>query len=269
MNPLRRFSMIFVGLAAGLASLSLSQAQSATADERGLWLAWVASTNASGDHAAVVAACKEFRTKAPQDPLVLVASGMEAWHLLSMGNTNAAVALFEPMLSVPVNATYLQNAGAEMARSWLTRIDRERVRMALKKLYLRDIEFPASLEPIKTLKLNPLPPFTDRWGKPWTYRLESSITGMSSQQYVLESAQLGTRSDLAKSLALPYAGRIMMAPVRVSPVSADTVEFSTRIGKPAYLQAGGMLNGVTVAYIGDNIIVMADENHWRVVLKPK
>jgi hypothetical protein len=245
------------------------QAQSPAPDERGLWLAWVASTNTPDDHAAVMTACNQFRIKAPQDPFCVVVAGMEAWHLLAMGNTNAAMALFEPMLSIPENATPLQSAGAEMARGWLTRLDREKVRAALKKIYLKKIEFPSSLDPIKTLKMKSLPPFTDRWGKPWMYRLESSIKGLESQQYVLESSQLGSRSDLAKALALPYAGRVSLEPVKVSPVSADTVEFALRGGKSGYLQAGGVLNGVTVAYIGMNIIVMADESHWRVVLKPR
>jgi hypothetical protein len=245
------------------------RAQSPAPDERGLWLAWVASTNTPDDHAAVVTACKQFRTKAPQDPLRVVVDGMEAWCLLAMGNTNGAVALFETMLSIPENASPLQSAGAEMARGWLTRLDREKVRVALKKIYLKQIEFPSSLDPIKTLKMKSLPPFTDRWGKAWTYRLESSIKGMSSQQYVLESSRLGSRSDLGKALALSYAGRVSLEPGKVSPVSADTVEFCIRGGKSGYLQAGGVMTGITITYIGVNIIVMADDSHWRVVLKPR
>lgn len=260
-----------MGLAVGLVFLCapLSHAQSPAPDERGLWRVWVASTNTPGDHAAVVTACSQFRAKAPQDPFCVVVAGMEAWHLLSMGNTNAAVALFESMLSIPEKASPLQSAGGDMARSWLTRLDREKVRAALKKIYLKEIEFPSSLDPIKSLKMKSLPPFTDRWGKAWTYRLESSIKGLSSQHYVLESSQLGSRSDLAKALVLPYAGRVSLEPIKVSPVSADTVEFAVRGGKSGYLQTGGTMNGTVVAYIGMNIIVMADESHWCVVLKPR
>jgi hypothetical protein len=238
-------------------------------NERGVWQIWAASTNAPDDHAAVVAACREFRTQAPQDPLVVVVTGMEAWRLLKMEHIKEATALLESMLVVPEHASYLQGAGAELARAWLTRLDREKVRITLKKIYVRDIAFPATLEPIKTLKIAALPPFTDRWGKPWVYRLESAIKGMTSQHYVLESLRLGERSDLAKMLTLPYAGQINLEPVRLSPVSPDTVEFMTKAGKSAFLQAGGALGGVTVAYLGSNLIVLADENHWRVVLKPR
>jgi len=251
-----------------LVTATVCNAQSPAADERGLWQVWAASTNAV-DERAIVTACSEFRGKSPKDPLVVVAAGLEAWHLLKMGNTNAAVALFEPMAALPENATYLQTAAADMARGWLTRLDRETVRNALKKIYARDIEFPSSLSALSSLKNSPMFPSTDRWGKPWVYRLESPLKGMSAQQFVLESVRLGSRSDLVKALALPYAGQINMEPVRMSPVSADTVEFTTLAGKTAFLQAGGTLSGISVAYLGSNLIVMADENHWRVVMKPR
>ncbi len=266
---MQQYKIVLSGVVLGIALVMGCCAQSVAPNERGVWQIWAAGTNAPDDHAAVVAACKEFRTQTPQDPLVVVVAGLEAWRLLKLGNTKEATALLESMLVVPEAATYLQTAGAELARGWLTRLDREKVRLALKKIYVRDIAFPATLEPIKALKIAALPPLNDRWGKPWTYRLESSIKGMASQHYVLESPRLGGRSDLAKMLALPYAGQITLEAARQSPVSADTVEFITSAKKTAYLQAGGNLDGVTVAYLGANLIVMADENHWRVVLKPR
>lgn len=266
---MQRRGFVPILLAAGMAATMVCQAQSNAPNERGLWQVWGVSTNAADDHATVVAACREFRTKAPQDPLAVVAAGLEAWRLLEMGNTNEAVALFEAMVAVPEKPTYLQSAGAEMARGWLTRLDRETVRAALKKIYARDIEFPASLEPIKSLKIVPVPPLVDRWGTPWAYRLESAIQGLGNQQYAVESTRLGARSDLAKALALPYAGGITVEPIGLLAVSADTVEFATGGAKPAFLQAGGNINGVTFAYLGANLIVLADENHWRVALKPR
>jgi hypothetical protein len=134
---------------------------------------------------------------------------------------------------------------------------------------VRDIEFPASLETIKSLKGVLAPPLTDRWGKPWLYRQESAITGLNSHQYVLESTRLGSGSVLAKALALPYAGGITLEPVRMLSGSADTVEFATPAGKSAFLQAGANLNGIAVVYLGGNLMVMADDNHWRVALKPR
>lgn len=264
-----RYRAVLAGLAAGMVAITVSHAQSTVPNERGLWQLWGTCTNAGEDHATVVAACRDFRTKTPQDPLVVVAAGMEAWRLLKLGNNREAIPLLESMLSVPEKATYVQIAGAEMARSWLTRLDRETVRNTLKKVYVRDIEFPASLDTIRSLKDTPMPPFNDRWGKPWAYRLQSSIKGMEAQHYVLESTRLGTRTDLATALALPYASQIKLTPVKLLAVSTDTVEFTTRDGKPAFLQAGASSEGVTVAYLGENLIVLADDNHWRVALKPR
>jgi len=265
MQPRR---IVQVCLAVCLAATLACQAQSAAPDERGLWSLWVACTNNASDHAVVVSACKEFIAKSTQDPFVVVAQGLEAWRLLKQGNTNAAVGLLEPMLAVPGNATPLQIAGADIARSWLTRLDRERVRVALGKLYVRDIEFPVSLDALKTLRTMRPPPFTDRWGTPWVYRQQSSIKGMNTQQYVLESPRLGSRTDLAKALAMPYAGGITLEPVKPSPIGNDTYQFASPKQKAVVLQVGADMDGITVAYLGEKLIVMSDGNHWRVVLKP-
>jgi hypothetical protein len=266
---MRLHRKVLAGLAVGMAAVMVSRAQSIVPNERGLWQLWAASTNAAGEHASVVTACGDFRTQTPQDPFVVVVTGLEAWQLLKMGSTQKAISLFESMLTVPENATYLQIAGAEMARVWLTRIDRDQVQAGLKKIYVRDIAFPVTLESLKSLRVAPIPPLNDRWGKPWSYRLESSIKGMDSQHYVLESTRLGARTDLATALAQPYAGQIKLEPARLLPVSTDTVEFTTRDGTHAFLQAGGKSDGVTVAYLGVNLIVMADESHWRISPKPR
>lgn len=256
--------VLVVWMATGL----MGRAQSAAPDERGVWKVWTTHTN-SGDHASVVTACRDYGAKTNQDCLAVVIHGLEAWHLLKSGNTNGAIRLLEPMLTAGEGATPLQKAGAEMARCWLTRIDREMVRLALKKFYVREIEFPDALEALKTLKIKRMPPFADRWGKPWSYKRGSQIKGMEKQQYALESARLGRLSDLGKALSLPYAGRISLEPVRVSPISPDTYEFSSPSRKSVLLQEGTDIDGVTIAYIGANIIVLADENHWRIVLKPR
>jgi len=266
---MKNFKNSLCVLAVSLAVTMVGRAQSPACDESGLWQLWVTCSNSAYEHTSVVAACRDFRVKAPREPLGIVVAGWEAWHLLKLGDTNAAIALFEPMMAVTEKSSCLQAAGIEMARNWLTRLDREKVRGALKKIYLRDIAFPASLESLKSLKNFPIPPLTDRWGKPWEYRLECSLKGMNNQQYVLESTRLGSRSDLASMLALPYANDITLDPIRLSSANADTVEFSNGTGKSAFLQAGSTFNGNTVAYLGEKIIVLADENHWRVVLMPR
>lgn len=245
------------------------QGQSVKPDERGLWKVWCAGTNSAFEAAESLEACREFTVRAPRDPFVVVVSGVAAWHYLKTGNTGAAVKLFESMLVAKEPATIIQKAGDKMARSWLTRLDREQVALALKKVYLRDIEFPASLEALKTLKNTPLPPMTDRWGKPWSYRLESSIKGMAPHRYVLESEMLGADSDLKKALKRPYADGLQLRAVRMVPGVADTVELKTSYGMSINRQLGRETNSGDLIYLGSNIIVLSDGNHWCVLPKPR
>jgi hypothetical protein len=256
-------------LVASMAAAAACQGQSAPPDERSLWLLWCEHTNAVNDHVAVASACSEFQARLPRDPLSVVARGCGAWHQLKVGRTNEAVALFEAMLAVPPGGTALQLAGAEMARGWLTRLDREVVRRALKTVYLRDVEFPASLEPLKALKLKEMPAFADRWGTPWSYRLSGAIKGLEKQQYRLESTHLESTSDLTKELAVPYASRIHFEPLGAVPGSTDVFEFTSARRKSILLQVGRQMDGITIAYLGVNLLVMTDGSHWRVLMKPK
>ena len=268
---MRFYTNVLGCLAVGVTAVTVCRAQAPLPNENGLWLVWMSHTNAVTDHVAIAEAWQAFRTKAPADPLAVVAQGMEAWHLLQAGKTNDAARLLEPM--VPLSGDALHKAGADMARGWLTRLDRELVRAALKRVYLRDVEFPASLEGIKTLKVVTLPPFTDRWNQPWSYRPDGlpTIKGTMGQRYVLESARLGASSDLAEALAVPYASRITIEPVRIigSAETGESVEFSSSSRKSFALTVGTEMDGITFAFIGKNIIVLADKDHWRVVPKPR
>lgn len=270
---MKRHLLTTVLLVVWAVSAGLCHAQAPVVpDERAFWLVWVLNTNSTPDSAAVIAACKGFDAAVTNDPLSVVVRGLESWHLFKIGSTNEAMRLLDPLLKLPENPTPLQIAGAEIAKSWLTRLDREMVRIALKKLYLRDIEFPASLETIKTLKIKRMPPFTDRWGKPWVYKLRDDLgKGLGNQLYTLQSSQLGSGSDLGKALALPYAGRITLQPLRVMPgVGAnEMIEFSSPSQKSILLSVGGSMDGTVVAYIGKNIIILSDGNHWRAIVKPR
>jgi hypothetical protein len=244
------------------------RAQSVKADEKGLWDVWCVGTNSAFAAADVAEACKKFRTSAPQDSFTIVVSGLEAWNHLKRGDTGTAAAIFNTML-VKGPATGLRKAGDEMARSWLSRLDREQVTRALKDIYRRDIEFPASLEAIKALGDKASPPLTDRWGKPWVYRRGSAIKGMETQRYDLESAGLGTRSDLKSALKMGYAERMDLKPVRMVPNPKIMVEFKTEDGRSLIREEGDRVNMVNVIYVGTRIIVLSDGNHWSVMAKPR
>ena len=268
MSSCRNIPVCIVACAVAVA---VCHAESPLADENGLWQIWVNHTNAAPDHVAIAQACEAFCVKTPADPLSFVAKGLGAWHLLKADKTNEAARLLEPMAVLSSNA--LEKAGAEIARSWLTRIDREMVRVALKRVYLRDVEFPFSLDTIKNLKGVKQPPITDRWNQPWSYKPAElpTIKGSYRQRYALESSRLGSNSDLAQSLAVPYASRITIKPVRTmdSGGAVETVEFTLPTQKNALLMVGTEIDGVTFAFAGKSIIVLSDNDYWQVLQKPR
>ena len=243
-------------------------AQQAAPDEKGLWDIWQCQTNKPDDHVAAIEACKEFRTKSPKDPLVTVAIGLEAWHLLKDGKTNEAIKIFEPM--IPLVGDSIQKAGSDMACGWLSRIDREKLVDALTKVYLKEIEFPLSLTSIKPIPGKPPLQVLDRWNQAWIYQAEKRAN-IPRQGYSLQSKHLGGLSDLNAALAIPYADRVSLIPVRIMPGSTDkvTIEFMLPTQKTVYLQAGTVSDGIVVAYVGARIVVISDGTHWKVAAKPR
>lgn len=237
-------------------------------DEKGLWTIWQSQTNAPDEHATLVDACKEFATKSPKDPLLTVTQGLQAWHLLKAGNTNEAKKIFESMVVSTDDS--LKKAGSDMACGWLSRLDRELVKVALTKYYHKDIEFPLGLSSLKQVKKMPPFPPTDRWEQSWAYQVENK-GGLSRQGYSLQSKHLGTNSDLRVALTFPYAEGITLTPTRIVSGSSDraTIEFVLPSQKTVSLQAGTASEGIVVAYVGDRLIVLSDGNHWRVVPKPR
>ncbi|MFO7937883.1 MAG: hypothetical protein R6V06_09805 [Kiritimatiellia bacterium] len=245
------------------------RAQSSRHDERGLWKIWVAGANSAFMAPDVARDCQQFKTENPTDSLAVVAAGIEAWNYLKAGKTEAAVEVFNSMLLEKGRGKGLQKAGDRMARSWLSRLDREKVAAGLKKLYLRNIEFPASLDSLQSLKNMPVPPLTDRWGKPWEYSRKSTIKGMASQRYKLESSVLGSRSVLEKALKVSYGKEIDLRPVRVLPNVRDTIEFKTASGRVVLRRVEDGVNRINLDYLGEYIIVLSDGSHWSVMAKPR
>ncbi|MFA5044108.1 MAG: hypothetical protein WC381_08900 [Kiritimatiellia bacterium] len=272
--------LLFVFVLAGRAALGASEAQ-----ERDIWTLWRMQTNEPAQHESIVAACRRIQQATPLNPLLPVAQGLAAWHSLRMGKTNDAVALFGEMEAAAAAATAAPaapiaptaTAGAEMARRWLTRLDREQVRGALARYYSDAVEYPAALQALKKTapgkKDAPLP-WADRWGDPWQYQLAplKIIKGAPGQRYVLQSKTLGESSDLAQALKRSYGGRTPLQPVSLTITSggAQIVVFQTAGGRPdkIMLSEGGQAEGVTLTYIGAQILILCDGDHWRVVLKP-
>jgi len=204
---------IFATLLLGLA-VPVGCAQGA--DERAFWLVWQQHIENLEKHTETVAACRVFERQAPNDPLAVVVREIAAWHLLKLGKTAEAKAILTPI--VTGRATALHNVAADVARAWLTRLDHNALQALLHQTYLRDVAFPAALDVLAAPPGSERPSPVDRWGKPWTYRLVGfqHLKGFDNQKYELQSQRLGSRSDLAKALAMPYAARISLRPVKLA-----------------------------------------------------
>lgn len=282
--------VLFVFILAGRLAFGASEAQ-----EKALWTLWSLQTNKPAQHEAIVAACQQMQQASPTNPLLPVSQGLAAWHNLRLGKTNEASAIFSEMTAVATatavapattvaSATLMATAGAEMGRRWLTRLDREKVRSALAIYYRNAIEYPINLQPLKKTMPGSRPgekdaplPLTDRWGAPWQYQLTTFklIKVARGQRYLLQSKTLGESSDLAKALERPYADRILLQPVSLTIApgigdGAQNVVFQTPGDRPEkiILSEGSQAAGVTLIYIGAQILVLCDGDHWRVVAKP-
>lgn len=242
----------------------------AESDEKFVWDAWKQHQGESNTHAAVIAACQQAQQACPTNPLLPVIQGLAGWHLLQLGKTNAAAAAFEALLAAPA-ASPLATAAAEMARRWLTRLDREQVRRALQLVYKRDIAYPPTLDALQKLPANQALPLKDRWNAPWKYGLVEfkRIKGVSGQAYTLESSTLGAAgSDLAGALKQPPLARIPLKPIAAA---SGTVTFKTTGDSPqkVMLSEGAQTENVTLAYLGAKIMILTDGDFWLVLPNPK
>ena len=127
--------------------------------------------------------------------------------LLALGRADEGAKILAKRLLAPGAATPADPVAAAVAaaadthaRRWLTRLDREKVVAALKGYYAENVRYPDSLDALRGTK--PAPPFRDRWGDPWNYRLDHfrALKGVAAQRYVLESRGTPRASDLRKAL---------------------------------------------------------------------
>jgi hypothetical protein len=112
---------------------------------------------ATGD-AAIAGQAAQAAAALPPGPYRAAARSVQAWRLLRAGKPADAAAVYQAMLADASTPA----AFADLARRWLTRLDREEVKAALLKVWARDIRFPDSLEKLPP----PPPPPHARGGRP-------------------------------------------------------------------------------------------------------
>ncbi|MEO6786636.1 MAG: hypothetical protein ABI318_10930 [Chthoniobacteraceae bacterium] len=244
------------------------------ANEAALLELWQEHMAKPDEHDETIKACRAFATANANDPLLPVVQGIEAWHHFRAGRAAEAWRILQPHLTA--RAGPVADAARALAQGWFTRLDREKVAAALQIYYRKEVAYPKTLDLIAKHPKIPSemwPPMTDRFGKPWNYRLTgfARAAGFPDQKYSLESPVLGDLSDLKSAIAAPYASRIHAVPVAIvaAPGNSVAVKFNiTGKGGTALVGVGQATGDLHVAFAGSSIVVVCDYTHWKIFPKP-
>jgi len=245
--------------------------------EAGLWNLWMRHMADPSRHDQHAEAFRAFVARRPPDPLSPVAQTLHAWHLLKLGREGEARALLEP-LATQNPAEGIGKGARDLARAWLTCLDRELLVAALEQYRIREVRYPERLSDLETWPhMTAKIPFLDRWGNRWDYRTESlrSMPLLQGQRYVLASRMLGDVSALKAALALKYAERNPLVPVQMRAVAGRPSmvsllpEGAAAGVPPAMVMTGTAHEGITVAYASPGLVILHDRLHWKIAITPK
>ena len=261
---------------AGRCLLTTQPAPAASADdEAALWRLWNQHLENPGAHQTRIDELRALERDRPDTPLVAVTQTLAAWHLLKLGREEEARELLIPYTDS--GRAPLERAAEEMARAWLTRLDREQIVNALSQYRARHVRFPDDLDQLVAFPGLPEGtelPMEDRWGRSWSYRLRrfETMPTLTGQRYSLESRSLNEVHDLTEALAVPYAARISYEPARVlsAPNRPPAVQLidPDDVREPITLSLGTRSDGIRLAYASDNLIILLDHLHWKVSRTP-
>ncbi len=262
------------GLCVGL----LSHVSAQTADEVALWRLWTRHQAEPTEHAVHATAFADFADTRPDDPLAPLAGTLAAWHLLQAGRVDEATTWLERYARPSRHPT--ARGASQLARAWLTRLDRERVVQALDAYRTREVRFPERLTDLNghaaVQRAGIEPPLEDRWGQSWIYQLEAmrALTRLAGQRYRLESRRLrgDGMSDLNKALAVPYGDGIPLEVVRIMGAGQTA---SAQLADPAApdapiaLSPGAQHESIALEYLSDNLVILHDTLHWKIMRTPR
>lgn len=245
-------------------------------DEPGLaefWRKHEKYHDTSMGHAEIAAQGDIYLKHFPDSPFAPVARGIAAWHLLSAGQVKDAAAVLNAMLAdakEPIAA-----AGDQMAKRWLTRLDRELVETSLHAYFGDNVVYPESLHVFGELPAASRPPMGDRWGRAWKYSLANykHLPKARQARYIIESGELGALSDLQLALKAPYAGSINLRPVSIMAgvPGLSSVQFETTGAKPVrvVLTENSMYERrITFVRMTSSFILLTDGDHWLLTPPP-
>ncbi len=247
-------------------------------DDAGLWKLWMRQNTPPLAYVELAEAWNAFAAGRPaRDPHVPVAHTLAAWNLLKAGRNDEAQALLEPYAGLEF-ADGTVRVAREIARAWLSCLDRKVLMSALEAYRAEQVRYPerlAQLEQWPKLATMTRPVFQDRWGRPWIYRIERmrSMPKLDGQRYSLTCRTLGDKSALEDALALSYAEGIKLRPVQIRSIGGRPpmvalagVDDQT---PPALIQIGSVHQGVGIAYVSSLLVILYDRLHWKLFPAPK
>lgn len=237
----------------------------AQADVRALASLWKQHVRAPADHAAIIQGAQQMAAANADSPLLGIARGLGAWHALAAGQTNTAVLLLTPLLAGQADPVSVE--ARTFAQRWLTRIDREKVRVGLQFYYRNHVQYPPAISALNEIAATNRPPLTDRFGREWKYELAAlkRLATVRAQRYNLSSFALGEDSDLGAMLRRPYGGSLILwKPARFiggETGGASNVEF-VRGNERMVLSEGAKQSGITLAYSRADLVAITDGDYW-------
>lgn len=268
--------LVFAGL---VPPVGAQGAGTPVGDDAGLWKLWERQNTPPLAYIELAEAWTEFAAGRPaRDPHVPVAHTLAAWNLLKVGRNDEAKALLEPYARLEPADGATVRAAREIARAWLSCLDRKVLMSALEAYRADQVRYPeqlAQLEQWPKLATVTRPAFQDRWGAPWNYRIERmrSMPKLDGQRYSLTCRTLGDKSALEDALALPYAEGIKLRPVQIRSIGGRPplvalagVDDQT---PPALIQIGSVHQGVGIAYVSSSLVILYDRLHWKIFPAPK
>lgn len=266
-------------MGAALCNAQTPSGATAASDEKSLWETWKLQQEKPGEYGTVSTNWLEIAKNNPKDPLAIVAISIASWNMLKMDNKDAAAKLMKLAMST-TKTDPLSSAAANMARTWMTRLEMEQVRQALQLYYRKHVEYPKTLDLIKPFQKDGQPPLVDHFGKPWSYSLADfqslkklgTLYAMYGQKYTLKSVSLGTNSELKASLKTPYASTITLKPVKMlsGMPGKEMVQFESTDGKQTkvIISIGTDNAGITLSYVGPKLLILSDMNYWLILPRP-
>jgi hypothetical protein len=222
------------------------------------------ASSPSNDAAICTAAAQAVTALSP-GPDRAAARTLLGWRLLRAGKPAEAKPVYQALLDDPASPP----AFTQLARCWLTRLDRDEVRAALQKAWIDDIQYPSSLDGLA----KPLPPMQDRWGQAWRYRpAVFKRLKTEAQRYTLESPELGADSDLAAALERPWPKEPSLRAIAVNTEAGATpvVTFQTLTtpSEKILMTEGKTSSGLALVRTGPRAMLIVEGDYAFLIPNP-